>query len=385
MHLQRRGSQDQAVSDLPWEAANVPGPVESYEAMRVHWTPVMLASKLRAAVDGGGGGGMTSHRRPSAESVPSYTASPASESPTKAALASSPSALGSPHFGRERSHHAERSRPALLISSPDPAQRAAGARGGGVRGLRANLGHLSMLSVEAGSEDDTARSCGGGSGLARAKGQRSDLAVTVPTRSRPSSGSLAGPTLIVGSRPPSSNCSSRPTSAASSCGAGSRPDSASGLGRCPPTPGSARPMSQRRLIAEYDAIVSPIIGGDKPTPSRVLLGAELAARDGAKLALEGVTHVINCAGIICANHHPASFTYLKLNLQDTAREDISAAFYDSLDFMHSALSSGGTVFVHCQHGVSRSATIVIAYLMWRDGLSCAEAATQHRQPRDASP
>lgn len=132
-------------------------------------------------------------------------------------------------------------------------------------------------------------------------------------------------------------------------------------------------MSQRRLIAEYDAIVSPIIGGDKPTPSRVLLGAELAARDGAKLALEGVTHVINCAGIICANHHPASFTYLKLNLQDTAREDISAAFYDSLDFMHSALSSGGTVFVHCQHGVSRSATIVIAYLMWRDGLSYDDA------------
>ena len=66
---------------------------------------------------------------------------------------------------------------------------------------------------------------------------------------------------------------------------------------------------------------------------------------------------------------PSSFTYLKLNLQDTAREDISSAFYDALDFIDAALTQGGTVFVHCQHGVSRSATIVVAYLMWRQRLT----------------
>ena len=107
--------------------------------------------------------------------------------------------------------------------------------------------------------------------------------------------------------------------------------------------------------------------------------------------------VINCAGLACANHHPHAFRYLKLNLQDTAREDISAAFYDALDFIDAAIgapaAANGCVFVHCQHGVSRSATIVIAYLMWRQRVGydealpvrdCAEATDKAAEP-PASP
>lgn len=35
--------------------------------------------------------------------------------------------------------------------------------------------------------------------------------------------------------------------------------------------------------------------------------------------------------------------------------------------MEESLAAGGRLLVHCSQGVSRSASIVIAYLMWRDG------------------
>jgi len=139
------------------------------------------------------------------------------------------------------------------------------------------------------------------------------------------------------------------------------------------------------MIAEYDGVVSTVLpGGDGRSGGKLLLGAEQCAKDEALLRDLGVTHVVNCAGLACANHHPSSFTYLKLNLQDTAREDISAAFYDALDYIDAAIGADdatGCVFVHCQHGVSRSATIVIAYTMWRHGLSYDEALDAVRNAR----
>ena len=43
--------------------------------------------------------------------------------------------------------------------------------------------------------------------------------------------------------------------------------------------------------------------------------------------------------------------------------------------------AAGTVYVHCQHGVSRSSTIVIAYIMWRQRLTYDEALDLVRTAR----
>jgi len=124
----------------------------------------------------------------------------------------------------------------------------------------------------------------------------------------------------------------------------------------------------------YERVVSTISPG-------LLLGSDAAAKDEGLLQQHGVTHVINCAAVSCANHHPAAFTYLSLYLKDSLREDIAVAFYDALEFIDSALSQKGVVFVHCQHGVSRSSTIVLAYLMWRSTLSYEEALDAARAER----
>jgi protein-tyrosine phosphatase len=42
-------------------------------------------------------------------------------------------------------------------------------------------------------------------------------------------------------------------------------------------------------------------------------------------------------------------------------------------FIHKARESGGQVLVHCNQGVSRSASIVIAYLMYKDKVSYSQA------------
>ena len=116
------------------------------------------------------------------------------------------------------------------------------------------------------------------------------------------------------------------------------------------------------------------------TPS-LFLGADPVARDKAVLESNGVTHVLNAAGTACQNYHEGSFAYKTLHLYDTPREDISPVMYGAIDFIDAAIEGGGKVFVHCHQGVSRSSSMVIAYLMWKEGLSFDAAYTKTKEAR----
>lgn len=60
---------------------------------------------------------------------------------------------------------------------------------------------------------------------------------------------------------------------------------------------------------------------------------------------------------------PSDLKYKVINVMDVPWENLSKYFIACNKFIKGALEQGGTVFVHCYAGVSRSATIVIAYLM----------------------
>jgi len=230
------------------------------------------------------------------------------------------------------------SRPALSLVVSSPTDRpGSGVRYGSARPL---------MCVSAPQEDESARAYYYSEGIG-----------SKPS-SRPGSG--------IRSHRPSSGMSSRPSSATSSI---SMRDSF-----------VTRPMSQRRMVAMYDKILSPI-SVNEDEPPMLFLGADAVARDAAVLREAGVSHIVNCAGLVCANHHEDSFAYLRLNLLDSTREDISATFYDALEFIHAAVEAKSKVFVHCQHGVSRSATIVIAYLMWSQSLHYEEVLDIVREKR----
>ena len=52
---------------------------------------------------------------------------------------------------------------------------------------------------------------------------------------------------------------------------------------------------------------------------------------------------------------------------------LSVHFKDTGAFIHEAIQGGGVVLVHCFAGVSRSSSVVIAYLMHYHGMSYMQA------------
>ena len=76
----------------------------------------------------------------------------------------------------------------------------------------------------------------------------------------------------------------------------------------------------------------------------------------------GVTHVVTAIIGVDAVY-PDSFEYHLIPVCDWPQEDLLKHLDLATDFMNKSITSGGTVYVHCMAGVSRSATIVAAFLI----------------------
>ncbi|KAL7889865.1 hypothetical protein AOLI_G00021230 [Acnodon oligacanthus] len=105
----------------------------------------------------------------------------------------------------------------------------------------------------------------------------------------------------------------------------------------------------------------------------VYIGNEVAARDKPMLHNMGITHIVNAAsGPPHVNTGPRFY-------RDMAIDYYGVEADDSTDFVIRK------VFVHCLMGVSRSATLVLAFLMICEELTLMEAARAVRQHRDICP
>ncbi|KAG6477195.1 protein-tyrosine-phosphatase MKP1-like [Zingiber officinale] len=117
--------------------------------------------------------------------------------------------------------------------------------------------------------------------------------------------------------------------------------------------------------------------------NHVYLGGDAAARDRAVLRRHSITHVLNCAGAACPDHFRGELEYSTLCLRDSPAEDLCPVLYDAFDFLERARAAPrGRALVHCRRGASRSAALVVAYLMWRRALTFDDAL---RAVRDARP
>ena len=132
-------------------------------------------------------------------------------------------------------------------------------------------------------------------------------------------------------------------------------------------PGPGQVFQLRRdKLAFFDKECSKIA-------EHVYLGSDTVAKDEEVLRRHGITHVLNCVGFVCPEYFKTNFVYKTLWLRDSPSEDITSILYDVFDYFEDVRQQGGRVFVHCCQGVSRSTSLVIAYLMWRESQSFEDA------------
>jgi hypothetical protein len=55
-----------------------------------------------------------------------------------------------------------------------------------------------------------------------------------------------------------------------------------------------------------------------------------------------------------------------MNLYDGGNQPMIGLFFEAIDFIESAISKGGKVYVHCVQGISRSSSFVLSYLIWKE-------------------
>lgn len=119
-------------------------------------------------------------------------------------------------------------------------------------------------------------------------------------------------------------------------------------------------------------------------PSEILpylfVGSQQHAQSKQILEQLQITHILNITAT-CPNWYPGAIQYRNIQIKDTWNQNISSYFEDSFAFIDSAKQSGGHVLVHCVAGISRSPTIVIAYLMRTLNISLQEALTHVKGKR----
>ncbi|KAI4901055.1 hypothetical protein NFI96_034322 [Prochilodus magdalenae] len=122
---------------------------------------------------------------------------------------------------------------------------------------------------------------------------------------------------------------------------------------------------------------------------RLYIGDQDIASDRRELIKLGITHILNCAQSKWRGgaeyYEGMNITYHGIEAHDSPSFDMSVNFYPAAEFIHKALSMGGTVLVHCAVGVSRSATLVLAYLMIRQNMTLVEAIKTVKDHRGVIP
>ncbi|KAL5009119.1 hypothetical protein ScPMuIL_014700 [Solemya velum] len=99
----------------------------------------------------------------------------------------------------------------------------------------------------------------------------------------------------------------------------------------------------------------------------------------------GITHIVcvrqNVEAHFVRPNFPAFFRYLVLDVADSVTENIIQFFPKVRIFLEECLISGGRVLVHGNAGISRSAALVIGFLMETYGLSYKDAFLYVQQRR----
>lgn len=120
----------------------------------------------------------------------------------------------------------------------------------------------------------------------------------------------------------------------------------------------------------------------------VYISSYEVANDYNILQKYNIRHVLTILSDSSSNvmtHYPF-VNYLRVYKVDIFFENIKDSFDDTYKFIDNAVSKGENILVHCYAGMSRSPTIVAAYLMLKYNMTADQALEQIKHGRNiASP
>ena len=94
------------------------------------------------------------------------------------------------------------------------------------------------------------------------------------------------------------------------------------------------------------------------------LGNYKIANDISRLNKIGIEYIINLCQDICNNINDKKIKFLSFNMKDSTKENIECIFYKCFDFINKCKSENKKILIHCYQGISRSACLVTAYLIF---------------------
>ncbi|XP_062537372.1 protein phosphatase Slingshot isoform X2 [Armigeres subalbatus] len=122
-------------------------------------------------------------------------------------------------------------------------------------------------------------------------------------------------------------------------------------------------------LGEYKSFIDEemlVILGQMDAPTEIFdhvyLGSEWNASNLEELQRNGVRHILNVTREI-DNFFPGMFDYLNVRVYDDEKTDLLKHWDNTFKYISRAKMEGSKVLVHCKMGISRSASVVIAYAM----------------------
>eukprot|EP00760_Papus_ankaliazontas_P036332 PhM_4_TR8290/c1_g1_i1/m.40593 len=146
-------------------------------------------------------------------------------------------------------------------------------------------------------------------------------------------------------------------------------------------PSLVQQMSDPRLA--HIEVMWNRIYADAILPGKLLLGSLRTAQNSTTLQQSNVTHILTVGRDLATPEWTVPIVQKRVQVDDNEGSNLRQHFADIIGFIDDAISGGGTVLVHCFAGMSRSATVTIAFLMMRRGMRLDEAYRLVKERRPA--
>jgi predicted protein tyrosine phosphatase len=138
--------------------------------------------------------------------------------------------------------------------------------------------------------------------------------------------------------------------------------------------GYGQPLVSNRYSA--DCVYSERVHGSKSDSNfEIHLGGIPSLYNKERLLDTKITHILTAILGVGKQYSKDKdgFTTLNIPVRDVEWEHLDKYFDKAVDFMKECESDDGRVFVHCMCGVSRSSTLVAAFLIREKGMSAHDA------------